>query len=129
MNQRFARNDGSLRGGVRSAGVFGSERSYVIAPLSLRSDHPHLVPVVGKFSSTIQAGHVGPGQGAGLRSACRSSNGDREAIAGMMATEKQVNHLCDHGTPSTTGSFFSWVVLFLGSSDFARSERVRSASL
>src|ERR1700730_9473441 len=85
----------------------GGQRSYVFAALRLRSDHLHLLPVVRKLSSAFQASHIRSGQCASLRASGGSSNGHREAVTGVPATDKHGNQFCNHETPSTP-----WVLLF-----------------
>lgn len=100
-NERFAareriqpRSNKYSVGYLRS--VSGCERGCVLVPFRLRGDHLHLLPVVGKFSSAVQASHVGAGQCAGLRASRRTTNGHWEAIPGVPAAKQQINQSCQH---------------------------------
>jgi hypothetical protein len=88
-----------MRGSLRN--LIRSKRGCVLAPLSRRSDDLHLLPVVRKFSSTIQASHVGSGQRGGLWALSLPTNRYRKAEPGMPATKKHVKQFSYHKAPST----------------------------
>src|SRR5258708_13732913 len=92
--ERVSTLGASLQVRLRLRGWLGSERGRVLTPLRLRSDDLHLLPVVGKFSSAIQASYVGSGQCAGLRTTPRPTNSHWEAVPGVPAPEKKVNQSC-----------------------------------
>ena len=102
--------------------MFRGQRGHILSPLGRRSDHPHLLPVVGKFFSTVQASDVRAGQRCGLRTPPRPANGYWKAVPGMPATEKGISQFCHptkkhihqfccHEAPSTSRAVPSWVVL------------------
>jgi hypothetical protein len=69
------------------------------APLTIalrRSDHLHLLPVVGKFFAAIQTGNVGAGQNGGLRTRPSPANSDWETVPRVSAAEEHIHQFSEH---------------------------------
>jgi hypothetical protein len=110
--QRFRRASRTVRresgltlscgsGGNRLGCLFAGNGSCVLASLGGGGDNLHLLPIVGKFLTAIQARHVRSGQCPGLWPSPLSADGHREAVTRVPATEYCVKQSCQHGAPST----------------------------
>ena len=79
-------------------------------PVTLRrSDHFHVLPVVGKLFAAIEAGDIGSCESRGLRAPFRAANGYGEAVASVPATKKCIDQFCNHDPPSIPERVQSWV--------------------
>src|SRR5208282_846510 len=67
-------------------GVLG-QLGQALAVLLRGSDDAHFLPVIGKFSSAIEACDVSSGQARGLRTARLSTNGYGKAVVRVPAAE------------------------------------------
>ncbi len=79
-------------------GVLGQLSQSFAMPLR-RSDDLHLLPVVGKFSPTIEADDVGTSQHCSRGAMCSTANCYRKAIVRVPATKHCIYQFCDH-TPT-----------------------------
>ena len=83
----------------------GGERSHIFAPLGRRRNHLHLLPVVRKLATTIEASDVGSSQRASLWAATCAANGYRKAVPRVPATKKNVNQFRYHWS-----TFHAWAI-------------------
>src|SRR6202042_376917 len=67
-----------------------------------RSDDFHPLPVIRKFSATIQTRDIGPGQLGGFGTArLRAPKSDWKTVTSVPATEEHIHQLSEHDPPST----------------------------
>src|SRR6267378_5425376 len=85
--KREPRSEPRLFGGgtYKSGCVLRRQCSDAFAMPLWRSDDPHLLPVVGEFSATLQANNVRAGQAGGLRTPRGTPDRYWKTIAGVMA--------------------------------------------
>ncbi len=61
-----------------------------------RSNNLHLLPVVAKFFSAIEADDIHPGHRSGLRTVRSSTDRNRKAVIRMAATENCIDEFLNH---------------------------------
>lgn len=92
--------------------VVSRSRYHTCDVIKIRREHLHLLPVVRKLTSAIEAHDVGAGQSSRPYTSFVFSCGDREGVVLMPAAEEQVDNGCNH--PSRV----SWFECLLGSFRF-----------
>src|SRR5450631_2574366 len=83
----------ALRGVLR-------QRGQILAMTLGRSDDFHLLPVIRKFSATIETCYVSSRQSCGLRAPFRATDGYGKAVVTVSASKNCIDQFCNHDPPS-----------------------------